>query len=39
MTFKQTPFVSLEERDGHTEGWGSTFDRLDEALAAMKGRA
>ncbi|HKS62645.1 MAG TPA: SRPBCC domain-containing protein [Xanthobacteraceae bacterium] len=39
MTFRQTPFVSVEERDGHTEGWTSSFDRLEEALAAMQGRA
>lgn len=37
MTFRQSPFVSPEERDGHTEGWGSAFDRLDEALVALKG--
>ena len=37
MTFRQTPFISLDERDGHTDGWSSTFDRLDEALVALKG--
>ena len=36
MTFRQSPFVSLAERDGHTEGWSSTFDRLDEALVAFE---
>jgi len=39
MTFQQSPFVSLEERDGHTGGWTSAFDRLDETLVALKGRA
>jgi uncharacterized protein YndB with AHSA1/START domain len=38
MTFQQSPFVSLEERDGHTGGWTSAFDRLDETLVALKGR-
>ena len=32
MTFHQTPFQSDSERDGHTYGWTSTFDRLDEFL-------
>jgi uncharacterized protein YndB with AHSA1/START domain len=33
MTFRQTPFQSDTERDGHRGGWTSTFDRLDELLA------
>jgi uncharacterized protein YndB with AHSA1/START domain len=33
MTFRQTPFQSVEERDGHRGGWSSAFDRLDEQLA------
>ena len=33
MTFRQTPFQSVTERDGHNGGWTSTFDRLDELLA------
>jgi len=37
MTFRQEPFVSVEERDGHTEGWNSVFDRLADVLAALKG--
>jgi uncharacterized protein YndB with AHSA1/START domain len=37
MTFHQTPFVSLDERDSHTEGWSSSFDRMDDALVALKG--
>jgi uncharacterized protein YndB with AHSA1/START domain len=28
MTFRQTPFQSIEERDGHRGGWSSSFDRL-----------
>lgn len=39
MTFKQSPFLSTDECEGHTEGWTSSFGRLDEALAALKGRA
>ena len=34
MTFRQTPFQSDRERDGHSIGWSSSFDRLDEQLAA-----
>ena len=32
MTMHQTPFQSHGERDGHSEGWSSTFDRLEEHL-------
>lgn len=32
MKFRQTPFRSIGERDGHAGGWNSTFDRLDEFL-------
>lgn len=32
MTFRQSPFQSAKERDGHGWGWNSTFDRLDEEL-------
>ena len=28
MRFRQAPFLNLEERDGHEEGWSSTFDLL-----------
>jgi uncharacterized protein YndB with AHSA1/START domain len=38
MSLLQEPFVSRDEREGHTEGWTSTFDRLDEALGAWKGQ-
>jgi len=36
LTFHQTPFQSLTERDGHGYGWGSTFDRLEGFLAGAK---
>ena len=32
MTLHQAPFVSISERDGHSEGWNSAFDRLQEFL-------
>lgn len=32
MTMRQVPFHSIDERDGHDEGWNSTFDRLAEFL-------
>ena len=32
MVMHQTPFQSLTERDGHDEGWNSTFNRLAEYL-------
>ena len=37
MTFHQAPFVSVESRDSHSEGWSSTFDRLADFLAAARG--
>ena len=37
MNFRQTPFQSAEERDGHQGGWGSAFDRLDDLFASQKG--
>lgn len=36
MTFRQTPFESDAERDGHRGGWSSAFDRLDEKLAMAR---
>ncbi|HVG51240.1 MAG TPA: SRPBCC domain-containing protein [Xanthobacteraceae bacterium] len=33
MTLRQEPFQSVGERDGHGDGWGSTFDRLADYLA------
>lgn len=38
MTFRQIPFQSAEERDGHHGGWTSAFDRFDEQLAELKGK-
>jgi uncharacterized protein YndB with AHSA1/START domain len=34
MTMRQTGFRSVEQRDGHQGGWTSTFDRLEECVAA-----
>jgi len=36
MTFRQTPFQSVEERDGHRGGWTSSFDRLEEYVAHIQ---
>ncbi|MBI3787008.1 MAG: SRPBCC domain-containing protein [Ignavibacteriales bacterium] len=36
MTFHQSPFQSVAERDGHQYGWASCFDRLDEHLTHLK---
>jgi len=33
MTLRQAPFQSMAEREGHGEGWNSTFDRLAEHLS------
>ena len=35
MIFRQSPFQSVGERDGHQGGWTSTFDRLDEYIAKL----
>jgi uncharacterized protein YndB with AHSA1/START domain len=32
LMFRQVPFQSIEQRDGHGWGWNSTFDRLEEGL-------
>jgi uncharacterized protein YndB with AHSA1/START domain len=32
MTLHQAPFVSIAERDGHSGGWNSAFDRLQELV-------
>jgi uncharacterized protein YndB with AHSA1/START domain len=37
MTFRQAPFQSIEERNGHRGGWTSSFDRLEDYVAHMKG--
>ena len=36
MTFKQAPFQSVEERDGHEGGWSEAFDKLDAHVAKLK---
>ncbi|MEO8193813.1 MAG: SRPBCC domain-containing protein [Gemmatimonadales bacterium] len=33
MNFRQAGFASADSRDGHAEGWGECFDRLEELLA------
>ena len=35
MTFHQAPFVSVESRDSHNEGWSSSFDRLAALVASL----
>jgi uncharacterized protein YndB with AHSA1/START domain len=35
MMFRQAPFQSDQERDGHSYGWNSTFDRLADLLAEV----
>ena len=35
MTFRQAPFDSAATRDGHRDGWNSSFDRMDEYLAEV----
>ncbi len=35
MTFRQVPFQSDAERDGHRYGWSSCFDRLVDHLAQI----
>lgn len=34
MNFRQTGFDSVDSRNGHADGWGQCFDRLEELLAA-----
>lgn len=37
MTFRQIPFQSDAEREGHRSGWTSAFDRFDEQLTGLQG--
>ena len=37
MTFRQDEFRSLEERDGHKDGWSQSFDRFEAYLKSVKG--
>ena len=39
MDFRQEPFIAADEREGHGEGWMSSFDRLDEELVVWKGQS
>jgi uncharacterized protein YndB with AHSA1/START domain len=36
MNFRQEVFETVEERNGHQGGWGSTFDRLMDHLARIE---
>lgn len=36
MTFRQAFFESAALRDGHADGWSSSFDRLEQHLAAQR---
>jgi uncharacterized protein YndB with AHSA1/START domain len=35
MDFHQAFFDSTEQRDGHNQGWNSSFDKLDDYLATL----
>lgn len=37
LTFHQAPYRSVEDRDGHLEGWGECIDRLEAYVDATKG--
>lgn len=37
LTFHQTPYRTLADRDGHMEGWGECIDRLETYVTAIKG--
>jgi uncharacterized protein YndB with AHSA1/START domain len=39
MTFHQAIFESVEDRDGHREGWSSSFDLLERYLVADQANA
>lgn len=39
LTFHQTPFSSVESRDGHAGGWNECFDRLGAYVATMSDAA
>jgi uncharacterized protein YndB with AHSA1/START domain len=39
MNFKQTGFTSVEERDGHKDGWSQSFDRFAAYLKKVSGSA
>ena len=37
MQFRQAPFLNRVERDGHNEGWSSTFDMLADYVRRLGG--
>ena len=39
MTFRQTRFKSIAQRDGHRGGWNSSFDKLDELIATTRDKS
>ena len=39
MVFRQEGFTSVEERDGHRDGWNQSLDRLGAHLQTMSGGA
>ena len=36
FTLLQTSFITVEERDGHVEGWNSALDRLEKSVGAKR---
>lgn len=36
MRFRQTPFQSVAERDGHQGGWNGSFNRLEEQIKTLR---
>jgi uncharacterized protein YndB with AHSA1/START domain len=36
MTFRQVPFLSVEERDGHEGGWSEALDKLGDYVATLR---
>jgi uncharacterized protein YndB with AHSA1/START domain len=36
LTFHQGPFATIEDRDGHEEGWSSSFDLLSDYLRNLR---
>jgi uncharacterized protein YndB with AHSA1/START domain len=37
LTLRQMPFQSTTERDGHNDGWNSSFDRLEDLVGRTGG--
>jgi uncharacterized protein YndB with AHSA1/START domain len=38
LTFHQTPFTTIESRDGHMEGWSECIDRLEAYVSTASAR-